>query len=194
MTGTLDRLVVSFQGEPAKPSGWVGQADVLLSGATYNRQPVGEITLQLSMADQRVKATLASQLDPENRIDVEVNSSLPETLNDFDKVRLDLKAETSALSLQRIAEYFNLNVPVTGTLERFVVSFQGEPAKPAGWVGRADVRLSGATYNRQPVGEMTLRLDMAEQRVQGNARLAVGSGESHRHRGKLHLTRDIQRF
>ena len=85
--------MVSFQGEPAKPSGWVGQADVLLSGATYNRQPVGEITLQLNMADQRVKATLASQFDPEHLIDVEVNSSLPETFNGFDEVRLDVKAE-----------------------------------------------------------------------------------------------------
>ena len=165
MTGTLDRLVVSFQGEPAKPSGWVGQADVLLSGATYNRQPVGEITLQLNMADQRVKATLASQLDPEHRIDVEVNSSLPETFNGFDEVRLDVKAETSALSLQRIAEYFNLNVPVTGTLDRFVVSFQGEPAKPSTWIGRADVRLSGATYDRRILGDTTLKLDMADQRL-----------------------------
>jgi autotransporter translocation and assembly factor TamB len=164
-TGTLDRLVVSFQGEPTKPSSWTGQANVLLSGATYDRWALGEITLQLDMADQRVKATLVSRLDQENRIDIEANSTLPETFNDFDKVRLNLKAESSALSLQRIGEHLNLTVPVTGTLDRLVVSFQGEPAKPSSWVGEADVLLSGATYDRQALGDTTLRLDMADQRV-----------------------------
>ena len=115
---------------------------------------------------------------PENRIDIEANSTLPETFNDFDKVRLNLKAETSALSLQSIAEHLNLNVPMTGTLDRLVVSFQGEPAKPSGWVGQADVLLSGATYNRQPVGEITLQLNMADQRVK--ATLASQLDPEHR--------------
>ncbi len=165
VTGTLDRLVVSFQGEPAKPSGWVGDADVLLSGTIYDGRVLGDITLQLDMADQRVKATLASQLDPENRIEVEADSTLPETFNDFDKARVNLKAQSSALSLQKISEYFNLNVPVTGTLDRLVVSFQGEPAKPSGWVGHADVRLAGATYDRRILGDTTLQLDIADQQV-----------------------------
>jgi translocation-and-assembly-module (TAM) inner membrane subunit TamB-like protein len=165
VTGTLDRLIVSFQGEPAKPSGWIGQADVLFSGATYDRQTLGEITLKLDMADQRVKATLASRLDPESRIDIEANSNLPNTFNDFDKVRLNLKAQSSPLSLQRISEYLNLTVPVTGTLDRLIVSFQGEPAKPSGWIGQADVLLSGATYDRQTLGDITLQLKMADRQV-----------------------------
>ena len=165
VTGTLDRLMVSFQGEPVKPASWVGQAEVLLSGATYNRQPIGEIALQLNMADQRVKATLVSQLDPDTRIDLEANSTLPENLNDFDKARLDVKAQSSALSLQRISEYLNLTVPVTGTLDRLVVSFQGEPARPSSWVGHADVLLKGATYDRRILGDTTLQLDIADQRV-----------------------------
>lgn len=165
VTGTLDRVGVAFQGEPAKPSSWVGDADVLLAGATYDRHAVGDITLQLDMANQRVRATLASRLRDANRIDVEANSTLPNAFSDFDKVRLDLKAESSGLSLQTIWEDLDLTVPVTGTLDRLMVSFQGEVAKPSSWIGQADVLLSGATYDRHALGDITLQLDMADQRV-----------------------------
>ena len=119
--------MVSFQGEPAKPSTWIGRADVRLSGATYDRRILGDTTLKLDMADQRLKATLASQMDPENRIDIEADSTLPETFNDFDKVRLNLKAQSSALSLPRIAEHLNLPVPVTGTSTGWWCPFKASP-------------------------------------------------------------------
>jgi hypothetical protein len=84
--GTLDRLALTFEGEPTKPSGWSGHCDVLLSGAAYDRQPLGDITLGIDLGEKWAKATLVARLDQENHIDLDANSTLPETLGDFDKV------------------------------------------------------------------------------------------------------------
>jgi autotransporter translocation and assembly factor TamB len=110
VTGTLDRLMVTFQGEPAKPSSWIGDVDVLFSGAAYDRQALGDITLQLSLADQQAKATLVSRLDPENRVDIEANSTLPDTFKDFDKVSASGRVQIF------IPDLVALNLPVVGDL------------------------------------------------------------------------------
>ena len=122
VTGTFDRLVLAFQGEPAKPSSWVGNADVLLSGASYDRHPLGDITLQLDLADQRAKATVVSRLDQENRIDIEANSTLPETFKDFDKVSATGHVQVFAPDLVA------LNLPVIGDLS-LNTSFRLESGK-----------------------------------------------------------------
>ena len=127
VTGTLDRLVVSFQGEPAKPSSWTGQADVLFSGATYDRQALGDITLQLDMADQRVKATLVSRLDQDNRIDIEANSTLPETFNDFDKVSASghVQVFTPDLVAQNLPVIGDISLNTSFRLENRKLSTEG---------------------------------------------------------------------
>jgi autotransporter translocation and assembly factor TamB len=82
---TLDRLDVTFEGEPGKPSGWTGHGDVQLSGTAYDRQPLGDLTLSMNLGDKRAKIKLADRLDQDNRIDLEADLALPETLEDFAK-------------------------------------------------------------------------------------------------------------
>ena len=86
VAGTVDRLSLTFAGEPAKPSGWSGQVNVRLSAAVFDQQPLGDITLNIELAEKRAKAALVARLDPENHIDLNVDSTLPETLDDFDQV------------------------------------------------------------------------------------------------------------
>jgi autotransporter translocation and assembly factor TamB len=85
LQGTLDRLAVTFEGEPGKPSSWSGQCKARLSGAAYDRQALGEIALDVDLGDKQVKIKLADRFDQDNRIDLEADSELPETLNDFNK-------------------------------------------------------------------------------------------------------------
>jgi TamB, inner membrane protein subunit of TAM complex len=82
---TLERLALTFEGEPGKPSGWTGQGEVQLSGTAYDRQPLGSLTLSISLADKRAKLKVADRLDQDNRIDLEADLELPEKLEDFAK-------------------------------------------------------------------------------------------------------------
>ena len=82
---TLDRLALTFQGEPGKPSGWTGQGEVQLSGAAYDRQSLGDLRLSINLADERAKLKVADRLDQDNRIDLEADLELPEKLEDFAK-------------------------------------------------------------------------------------------------------------
>ena len=84
--GNLDRLALTFEGEPGKPSGWSGHCDVLFSAAAYDRQPLGDMTLRVDLGEKRAKVKLVNRLDQENRVDIDADSTLPETLDDFDKV------------------------------------------------------------------------------------------------------------
>ncbi len=81
--GTLDRLTVTFEGEPGKPSGWSGHGEAHLSGAAFDRQALGDITLSVELRDKRAKMKVADRLDQDNRLDLEADAALPETLNDF---------------------------------------------------------------------------------------------------------------
>ncbi|HEU4679835.1 MAG TPA: hypothetical protein VFS35_09970, partial [Terrimicrobiaceae bacterium] len=60
--------------------------------------------------------------------------------------RLDVKADSSGLLLDRLWKYLNLSIPVYGTVDRLALTFAGEPAKPAGWSGHGDLLLSSAAY------------------------------------------------
>ena len=81
--GTLDRLTVTFEGEPGQPSGWSGHGEAHLSGAAFDRQTLGDITLGVELRDKRAKMKVADRLDQDNRVDFEADAALPETLNDF---------------------------------------------------------------------------------------------------------------
>ena len=82
---TLDRLALTFQGEPGKPLGWTGQGEVQLSGAAYDRQSLGDLRLSINLADERAKLKVADRLDQDNRIDLDADLELPEKLEDFAK-------------------------------------------------------------------------------------------------------------
>jgi hypothetical protein len=102
--GTLDQLAATFEGEPGKPSGWSGHVEAHLSGVAFDRQALGDISLSVSLSDKRAKVKLADRLDQDNRIDLEADLALPETLNDFAKTsasgRLDIfTPDLVALSL-----------------------------------------------------------------------------------------------
>ena len=84
--GNLDRLALTIEGEPGKPSGWSGHCDVLFSAAAYDRHPLGAMTLRVDLGEKRAKVKLVNRLDQENRVDIDADSTLPETLDDFDKV------------------------------------------------------------------------------------------------------------
>ena len=152
VAGTLDRLAVEFQGEPTKPSSWTGQADVVLSGAIYQQQALGNITLRLDLADQRAKTTLTSRLDQDNRVDMEVNSTLPETLNDFDKVSATGHVQVFA------PELVVLNLPVIGDLS-LNTSFRLENKKLSiqGVLDSSSLAFSGTELT-----EAHLRLDLSK--------------------------------
>jgi TamB, inner membrane protein subunit of TAM complex len=152
VTGTFERLVMTFQGEPAKPSSWVGNADVLLSGASYDRQTLGGITLQLDLADQRAKATVLSRLDQENRIDIEANSTLPETFKDFDKVSATGHLQVFAPDLVA------LNLPVIGDLS-LNTSFRLENRKLS---TQSVLDSSSLAFSGTELTETHLRLDLSK--------------------------------
>ena len=152
VTGTLDRLVLVFQGEPAKPSTWIGNADVLLSGTAYDRQRLGDITLQLDLADQRAKATVVSRLDQENRIDIEANSTLPETLKDFDKASAAGHVQVFAPDLVA------LNLPLIGDLA-LNASFRLENGKLS---AQSVLDSSSLVFSGIELTETHLRLDLSK--------------------------------
>ena len=81
--GTLDRLTATFEGEPGRPSGWSGHGEAHLSGAAFDRQTLGDITLGVELRDKRAKVTVADRLDQDNRVDFEAEAALPETPGDF---------------------------------------------------------------------------------------------------------------
>ena len=85
LQGSLERLAVTFEGEPGKPSSWSGQCEARLSGAAYDRQALGDITLDVDLRDKHAKIKVADRLDQDNRIDLQADLELPETLNDFGK-------------------------------------------------------------------------------------------------------------
>ncbi len=85
LQGALDRLAVTFEGEPGKPSSWSGQCEARLSGVASDRQALGDISLDVDLGDKHAKIKLADRLDQDNRIELEADSELPETLNDFNK-------------------------------------------------------------------------------------------------------------
>ena len=152
VTGTFDRLVMTFQGEPAKPSSWIGQADVLFSRAIYDRQALGDMTLQLDLADQRVKATVVSNLDQENRIDIEANSTLPETFKDFDKVSATGHVQVFAPDLVA------LNLPAIGDLS-LNTSFRLENGKLS---TQSAFDSSSLAFSGTELTETHLRLDLSK--------------------------------
>ncbi len=110
--GTVDRLALTFAGEPTKPSGWSGHGDILLSAAVYDRQPLGDMTLSIDLGEGRAKAAIAARLDQENHIDINASSTLPETLNDFDKVSASGRLEVFTPDLVAL----HLPVDVIGDL------------------------------------------------------------------------------
>ena len=152
VTGTFDRLALTFQGEPAKPSSWTGQADVLFSGAAYDRQPLGDISLQVDLADQRAKATIVSRLDEENRIDIEANSTLPDTLKDFDKVSATGHVQVFAPDLVA------LNLPVIGDVS-LNTSFRLENGKLS---TQSVLDSSSLAFSGIELTETHLRLDLSK--------------------------------
>ncbi|MGA9577997.1 MAG: hypothetical protein WBV90_10285, partial [Terrimicrobiaceae bacterium] len=83
---TLDRLALTFEGEPGKPSGWTGQGEVQISGTAYDRQPLGDLTLSFNLADKRAKLKAADRLDQDNQIELSADLELPEKLEDFAKI------------------------------------------------------------------------------------------------------------
>ena len=49
-----------------------------MSGATYDRQALGDVTLSVNLADKRARIKLADRVDQDNRIDLEADAALPE--------------------------------------------------------------------------------------------------------------------
>jgi hypothetical protein len=80
---TLDRLALTFEGEPNKPSGWSGKIEAQLSSIVYDHQPLGAVTMNATLADQAAKLKLEDRLDQDNRIDLEAKFALPEALDGF---------------------------------------------------------------------------------------------------------------
>ena len=96
---TLDRLALTFEGKPEKPSSWSGEIDTQLSRAIVDQRPLGESTLRISLGNQVAKITLAEQLDRENRIDLQADAKLPDALNEFPKTSASGQIEIFAPDL-----------------------------------------------------------------------------------------------
>ncbi|HEY5707737.1 MAG TPA: translocation/assembly module TamB domain-containing protein [Terrimicrobiaceae bacterium] len=104
LRGAVERLALTFEGEPGKPSGWSGNGDGQLSGVAYDRQPLGDMSLGVKLGNKQARIELSDRLDQENHIHLEADFALPETLNDFAKTsgagRLEVFApDLVALSL-----------------------------------------------------------------------------------------------
>jgi hypothetical protein len=81
----LDRLAVTFEGEPGRPSEWSGHGEARVSGAAFDCQALGDMTFSVSLGDKRARVKLADSLDRDNRVDLEADLALPETPSDFAK-------------------------------------------------------------------------------------------------------------
>jgi hypothetical protein len=104
LDATLDRLALTFEGEPEKPSSWSGEIDTQLSRAIVDQRPLGESTLRISLGNQVAKITLAEQLDRENRIDLQADAKLPDALNEFPKTSASGQIEIFAPDLVALSQ------------------------------------------------------------------------------------------
>ncbi len=160
--GTVDRLALTFAGEPAKPSGWSGRGDILLSATAYDRQPLGDMTLSIDLGEGTAKAAVAVRLDQENHIDINASSSLPDTLNDFDKVSASGRLEVFTPDLVAL----HLPVDVIGDLTA-TTDFRLENRKLS---TQTLLNSSGLAFSGAELNETHLRLELTKNlATQSNA-------------------------
>lgn len=91
-------------------------------------------------------------------------------LNDMS--RLHVRAESSRLRLDALSEYFNLTLPLHGTLQEFALTFDGVPENPASWTGNLAVKLDGMALEKQPLGAISATVEFGSGRA-----VAALSGE-----------------
>jgi autotransporter translocation and assembly factor TamB len=77
--------------------------------------------------------------------------------------RLKVNAESSGLLFDKLWKYLNLSLPLQGSLDRFAMTFEGEPGKPSSWSGQFEARLSGVAYDRQALGEIALDTNLGNK-------------------------------
>ena len=169
VTGTLDGSWCRFKASPLSlPLGSDAPMCVSRARPTISRI-LGDTTLKLDMADQRLKATLASQWIRRIASSNEADSTLPETFNDFDKVRLNLKAQSRAVSPK---DRGALNLPSRDwNSRRLVVSFQASPLSLPVGSGNVDVAPRSTTAG---AWRHNSAARYGRPAAQGNARLKLG--------------------
>ncbi len=81
--------------------------------------------------------------------------ALSAQVNDVNASNLTtLKLQVSALVMDRVWEYLNLEVPLSGTLQSFGVSFDGSPLVPSSWRGAMEARVADAMTGDQRLGDL----------------------------------------
>jgi len=73
---------------------------------------------------------------------------------------LDLTAECSSLAFEKVWQYLNLTMPLHGSLDHLLVTFQGEPTEPATWTTKTYVGLSSLALDQQQLGGLSLNVDL----------------------------------
>jgi autotransporter translocation and assembly factor TamB len=84
---------------------------------------------------------------------VQLNASVTD-LNESNQ--LTVIAKTDGLVFAPVWKYLNLAIPLGGRLGQLAVSFQGEPAKPSSWQGRAKTRLKKLEFEGRAFGDVTV--------------------------------------
>ena len=79
--------------------------------------------------------------------------------------RLTVWLDGAGLDLARIGRELALDLPVTGALERVTLDFQGEPARPASWVGSGGVRLRDLVASPERMGDVDVDVKFGEARA-----------------------------
>ena len=76
--------------------------------------------------------------------------------------RLQIRAESTGLPFDSVADYFNLKLPLHGALKQFAVTFEGVPDNPASWSGNIATKLDGIAFEKQQLGAASGTIEFAK--------------------------------
>lgn len=78
---------------------------------------------------------------------------------------LDVHAVMASADLDAVQKYFDLITPVHGNIDRIALQFDGALEKPREWSGQIETRLERLSFDKQPFGEATVKVNVGSGRA-----------------------------
>ena len=100
--GRLESLTVNLSGQPESPATWQGQAKVVLKNLAAPPQALGDVSLQVVMANAEAKLELTERFDEVNQVTLAAKAALPQKLDDFLYTKADGKLTVALPELSRM--------------------------------------------------------------------------------------------
>lgn len=104
--GALTRLALEFDGVAEKPSGWSGKIEAQLEGMAFDEQQLGTVAAKSDLANGRATMAVSDQLDVKNRVVLNAEAALPETLDGFLKTNVSGRLEVQASDVATLTKAF----------------------------------------------------------------------------------------